>query len=75
MYIQNDSNLKKETNFDENFFDPNNLILNYSNSNNLITINVPAMIGEIEYPIYFKINNKIEISLSNHKSTWSFLSD
>ena len=33
------------------------------------------MISEIEYPIYFKPNNKIEISLSNHKYTWSFLSD
>ena len=75
VYHHTDSYLKEETNFNENFFDPNNLILNYSNSNNLITINVPAMIGEIEYPIYFKPNSKIEISLSNHKYSWSFLSD
>ena len=33
------------------------------------------MIGEIEYPIYFNPDNKIEISLSNHKYILSFLSD
>ena len=69
------SYLVQDENFKENFFDKDKLILAYNKNKNIIKINVPAMIGEIEYPIYFKPNSKIEISVSNPKYTWSFLSD
>ena len=69
------SYLVQDENFNENFFDKDKLILSYNKKQNIIKINVPAIIGEIEYPIYFKPNSKIEISVSKPKYTWSFLSD
>ena len=69
------SYLVQEENFKENFFDKDKLILSYNKNMNIIKINVPAIIGEIEYPIYFKPNSKIEISVAKFKYTWSFLQD